>query len=219
MVQNAEEPRRSRGRPQVRPDCDTLRVVIDAARQEFLTNGYEPASMAAVAQRAGVSTRTLYRLVPTKAELFRDVITERIGQFLLAIDADALDAFPLEEALERMLTAYGMLTLDAGTVILQRLVLAELHRFPKLADDFYKVAVLGTSAAMAAWLKRQCTRGLIALDDPLQAVGMLRGMMIMEPQRSAMLGQTTSPDEAMIAARAKFCARLFLEGCRNREAG
>ena len=219
MVQNAEEPRRSRGRPQVRPDCDTRHLVIEAARQEFLANGYEAASMAAVAQRAGVSTRTLYRLIPTKAELFGNVISERIGQFLLEIDAEALDAFPLEEALERMLTAYGLLTLEAGTIVLQRLVLAEAHRFPELAADFYEVAIRGTTAAMTTWLERQCARGGIAVDNPRQAVGMLRGMMIMEPQRSAMLGREKAPDQAAIVARAKACARLFLEGCRNRSAG
>ena len=42
-------------------------------------------------------------------------------------------------------------------------------------------------------LRRLCARGLIALDDPHEAVGMLRGMMIMEPQRAAMLGQREPP--------------------------
>ena len=218
MVQNAEEARRSRGRPQLRPDCDSQRLVIEAAREEFLANGYEAASMAAVAQRAGVSTRTLYRLIPTKAELFGQVVTERIGQFLLAIDAEALDAFPFEEALERMLIAYGTLTLEPGTIVLQRLLFAEAVRFPELAAHFYEVAIRGTTAAMTAWLERQCARDRIALDNPGQAVGMLRGMMIMEPQRAAMLGQRQAPDQDAVAARAKACTKLFLEGCRNRAA-
>jgi hypothetical protein len=42
---------------------------------------------------------------------------------------------------------------------------------------------------------------------------MLRGMMIMEPQRATMLGQREPPDAEEIAARAKLCAKLFLEGC------
>jgi hypothetical protein len=43
---------------------------------------------------------------------------------------------------------------------------------------------------------------------------MLRGMMIMEPLRAVMLGQQAIPDPEEIAARAKNCARLFLDGCR-----
>jgi AcrR family transcriptional regulator len=40
-----------------------------------LTHGYANAGMAAVAQNAGISTKTLYRLVPNKAELFKIAMT------------------------------------------------------------------------------------------------------------------------------------------------
>jgi hypothetical protein len=43
---------------------------------------------------------------------------------------------------------------------------------------------------------------------------MLRGMMIFEPQRAAMLVQAKLPDAVQIANRAKACAKLFLNGCR-----
>jgi hypothetical protein len=43
---------------------------------------------------------------------------------------------------------------------------------------------------------------------------MLRGMMILEPQRPAMPGQAKLPDAAQIANRAKACAKLLLNGCR-----
>jgi hypothetical protein len=39
-------------------------------------------------------------------------------------------------------------------------------------------------------------------------------MMIMDPQRAALLVQRPLPDEAEIAARARACAALFLDGCR-----
>jgi primosomal protein N'' len=42
---------------------------------------------------------------------------------------------------------------------------------------------------------------------------MLRGMMIMEPQRAVMLGQRAAPDAQEIARRARFAAHLFLNGC------
>ena len=48
--------------------------MIAAAHQEFLAKGYAGASMVAVAERAGVSTKTMYRLIPTKADLFRSVV-------------------------------------------------------------------------------------------------------------------------------------------------
>jgi hypothetical protein len=38
--------------------------------------------------------------------------------------------------------------------------------------------------------------------------------MIMEPQREIMLGQRKPPGRSEIAERARYCARLFLDGCR-----
>src|SRR5262249_9516473 len=109
--------------------------------------------------------------------------------------------------------AYGELTLDAETTAMIRLVLGEGHHFPELATAFYEAAVQRTTDAMASWLARQCRRGLIELEDPYAAAGMLRGMMTMEPQRAVMLGLRAVPDADEIAARAKCCARLFLIGC------
>jgi AcrR family transcriptional regulator len=213
MGQIAEQVRRPRGRPPVRSDEETRRLMIEAARHEFQANGYAATCMNDVAQRAGVSTKTMYRLIPTKADLFNSVVSDRIGRFMPEIDADALDTVPLAEALERMLVAYGTLTLSEDTIAINRLVISECDRFPEVAATFYEAAVRRTSKAMAGWLRRQCERGLIDLDDPDAAAGMLRGMMVMEPQRAVMLRQRDVPDRDEIAARAKHCARLFLEGC------
>ncbi|MDB5363028.1 MAG: TetR family transcriptional regulator [Rhodospirillales bacterium] len=215
MVQNSEMVRRSRGRPQVRSDEETLRVLIDAAAKEFPANGYAGTSIGAVALAAGVSTKTLYRLIATKAELFGLVVTDRIGRFMLTFDDSASDGVDPAAGLERILIAYGTLTLADETIAINRLVIGECDRFPEIAAMFYEKAILPTGDAIAAWLTRQCARGLIRLADPQRAAGMLRGMMIMEPQRAATLGRRAAPDEREIAERAKACAELFLSGCRR----
>src|SRR5260370_25717389 len=74
--------RRCRGRPQVRPDDETRRIIYEAARHEFAASGYAATSMEAVARRAGVSTKTLYRLVPNKASLFEGMVSDRLHPFL-----------------------------------------------------------------------------------------------------------------------------------------
>ena len=214
MGQNSPLPRRPRGRPQIRSDEETRHLIVESARQEFQMNGYAATTMCAVAQRAGLSTKTMYRLIPTKADLFGSVISDRIGEFMLAIDADALDALELTEATERILIAYGTLTLDAETIALIRLVLAEGDRFPELAATFYEDAIVRTSKAMASWLERLCKRGLIRLDDSHAAADALRGMMTMELQRAVMLRQRAAPDAEEIVERARFCAKLFLSGCK-----
>lgn len=215
MLSNKTDRRRARGRPQSRCDEETLGLIIQAARREFLTHGYANTGMVAVAQRAGISTKTLYRLVPNKAELFKTVVSERIGRFMLEIDERVVGSLDLPAALERILLAYGSLTLDEEVVGINRLVLGEGERFPEIAQSFYEGAIRRTGKGIADWLGRQRKRGLIEVDDPIVAAGMLRGMMIMEPQRATMLRQRSAPSSSEIAARAKTCASLFLKGCMS----
>jgi AcrR family transcriptional regulator len=213
MVQIAEQPRRGRGRPQVRGDEETRELLIQAARQEFQAKGYAGTCMNDVAQRAGVSTKTVYRLVPNKADLLQRVISDTIGAFMIDFDAEALDDLPLSEGVERMLIAYGSLTLNEGTIAMHRLVIRECDQFPEVATAFYEAAIRRTTGAMADWLRRQCERGLIALESPHAAAEMLRGMMIMDPQRAVMMGQRPVPDQEEIVARARQCTQIFLNGC------
>ena len=214
MVQIQESVKRCRGRPQIRCDDDTRRLIVEAAAKEFQAKGYAATCIGDVAQRAGVSTRTLYRLVPTKASLFRAVVTDSIDGFMLAIDEQVLATLTLEAALERILAEFGRLTLSEETIAINRLVIGECDRFPEIAAAFYEAAIQRVSDAMANWLRRQGEQGLIKLDDPQMAAGLLRGMMILDPQRAAMLGQRGAPGPDEIAQRAKICATLFLEGCR-----
>jgi AcrR family transcriptional regulator len=216
MVQIAEQVRRPRGRPPVRSDEETRHLLIESAGREFGAKGFAGACMADVAERAGVSTKTIYRLFPNKSDLLAHVVSNRIGQFMHEVDADALDALdalPISEALERIMTAFGTVVLSEQTIAMHRLVIGECEKFPEIASAFYERAIQRANDGLSTWLRRQCERGLIALDDPTIAAGMLRGMMAMDPQRAVMLGQRRVPDHEEIATRAKQCARLFLDGC------
>jgi AcrR family transcriptional regulator len=214
MGQNSTIQKRCRGRPQVRPDEETLHLLVEAAATEFQANGYAATTMGNVAQRAGISTKTMYRLIPCKADLFEKVISERIGAFMLALNASELDKYGLIEAVEHMLVSFGNLTLSAETIGLLRLVIGESDRFPELAAAFHDIAVVQSTAAIAGWLDRLRQRGLLKIDDLAKSASALRGMMTMDLQRTAMLGLAHAPTPEEIEARAKFCARLFVDGCR-----
>ena len=213
MVDIIKEACRSRGRPRIRSDEATLDLIVQAASDEFQANGYAGSSMCAVAQRTGVSTKTLYRLTPNKAHLFKTVVSKKIKTFMLAFDNQVVGELELGSALERILIAYGHLTLEKETSTIIRLALSECERFPEIGEAFYEGAMGHVSEAMAHWLKEQCRKGLLELEDPHLAAGILRGMMIMEPQRATMLGRRAAPNAQEIAVRAKTCAALFLKGC------
>src|SRR5215468_8702841 len=151
----ADEPRRSRGRPQLRSDEETRALILEAARYEFSHTGYATTSMENVARRAGVSTKTLYRLLPNKAALFEAMVSDRIENFISVVKLRACDGGDIEAALSEALVACADLMLDGEVIALQRVIAGDSDKFPDIAETFFHKAILRTQGALADWLHVQ----------------------------------------------------------------
>src|SRR5882724_9555046 len=204
--------KRCRGRPQLRPDDETRRIIYEAARHEFAGNGFAATSIETVARRAGVSTKTLYRLIPNKAALFEGMVSDRIDRFLSELDLEAIDHAELDEALFAALMACADLALDKEVVALQSMVLQEAGKFSELAGAFYRNGIQRAVKALADWLIAQQKRGLIEIDDAQEIAGMLLGMVADAPRRATMFGGKPLPSRPQIEARVRKCVRIFLRG-------
>jgi AcrR family transcriptional regulator len=218
-AQDTGQDRRCRGRPQVRPDDETRQIIYEAARHEFAGSGYAATSIETVARRAGVSTKTLYRLIPNKASLFEGMVADRLDRFLSNVNLHVGDDADIEQALYTALMACADLALDEEVIGLQRMVLQETGKSTDIAEVFYKNGIARTVAALADWLRVQQQRGSIALDDIDETAGMLLGMMTSAPQRAAIYGGVPVPPRSQLEARARACAALFLRGCQPKGAG
>ena len=205
--------RRDRGRPQLRPDDETRQIIYEAARHEFAAGGYAATSTETVARSAGVSTKTLYRLMPNKAALFEGMVSDRLDRFLSDFDLQVPEDANIEAGLNAALMAYADLGLDPDVVALQRIILQEIGQFPALAAAFYNNGIVRTTAALTKWLRVQVKRGLIDLDNPEEAAGILIGMVASAPQRAALYGGVPLPSRAQLKARVRKCVTLFLHGC------
>src|SRR6266566_4234408 len=138
--------RRCRGRPQLRSDDETRRIIYEAARHEFVGNGFAATSMETVARRAGVSTKTLYRLIPNKAALFEGMVSDRMDRFVFEVNLRAADHAEIEQALVAALIACAELALDEEIIALQRMLLQEAGKFSDIAAMFYKNAIQRSGA-------------------------------------------------------------------------
>lgn len=206
------EARRSRGRPQARSDEETRAIIFDAARREFAASGYAATNMESVARGAGVSTKTLYRLIPNKASLFEAMITERIDRFASVVRLGACEGRDIETALRDALVVCGELLLDPDVIALQRVILSESDKFPDIAGTFYRKAITRTQDTLASWLSAQHKGRLLVVDDADAAAGMLLGMLAFQPQRAVMFGHAPAPTHEELKQRASACAKLFLQG-------
>ncbi len=111
--------------------------VLDGARQVFLSDGFEGASVDAIARTAGVSKATLYSYFPDKRLLFLEVASQQCDhqaqQALRTLDMTR----PPREVLRQVARQFmKFIFSDIGQRIF-RICVAEADRFPDLGRQFY----------------------------------------------------------------------------------
>lgn len=139
--------------------------VLEGARSVFVSDGYEGASVDAIARAAGVSKATLYSYFADKRLLFMEVAKAECG--LQIEEADAIlsdEASPrdvLSTAADRMLAFF---TSSFGQSIF-RMCVAESDRFPELGREFYETGPKLFRMRMVEYLRRAVAEGDLAIDD------------------------------------------------------
>jgi AcrR family transcriptional regulator len=93
--------------------------VLDAAIHEFAEHGFQGASTAAIAKRAGISQPYIYALFPSKRELFLAVHDRVIKRVSNTFERAAKGASNPQEALRRMGQAYPALVSDRFFLLCQ----------------------------------------------------------------------------------------------------
>lgn len=111
--------------------------VLEGAREVFMKDGFEGASVDDIAKTAGVSKATLYSYFPDKRLLFAEVAkSECLRQACTAVEVVTTDSSPdevLYEAGRRMIEFFIS---DFGLSMF-RICTAESGRFPELGQQFY----------------------------------------------------------------------------------
>lgn len=139
--------------------------VLEGARAVFMADGYEGASVDAIAKAAGVSKATLYSYFSDKRLLFMEVAkTECLAQ--IAEAACILDAYDhprtvMAEAGRRMM---GLVLSPFGQAIF-RMCVAERDRFPELGREFYRTGPEVFHGTMCAYFEQAVAKGDLAIDD------------------------------------------------------
>lgn len=122
---------RLRGRP---PSAEATEKIVEAATTLFLTKGYGATTMQDVARRFGGSKQTIYARFPDKKALVEAVVAAFVERKLQIPRQVAAAQGPAEQALPMLAHAMLQSILDHESVQLLRLVIAECHSVPELAD-------------------------------------------------------------------------------------
>lgn len=139
--------------------------VLSGAREVFLTQGFEGASVDDIARAAGVSKATLYSYFADKRLLFLEVAKAECCRQVGEAEGKIGPNVKLPEALK----------IAAGTLVefftsefylrMFRVAVAEAERFPELGRQFYETGPLLGRARMVGYLTQAEARGEVTIED------------------------------------------------------
>jgi AcrR family transcriptional regulator len=164
-------------------------VILAAARDLFLQNGYLGVSMDEVVAKARVSKQTLYKHFGDKSSLFLEVL---LGD-MAAADAQVAalaevvpDSDNLQEDLTAFARAYIVSVMRPHLMRIRRVVIAEAERFPDLAEAWYRNGPERAYATFTQWFTRLHERGLLRTPDPGLAAQHFNWLVLSIPLNEAM---------------------------------
>ncbi|MFE5238857.1 MULTISPECIES: TetR/AcrR family transcriptional regulator [unclassified Streptomyces] len=169
-------------------------AILRAATRLFLDSGYDRTSLAKIAEAAGVSKATLFKQFPTKAALFDAIVTAswQAGDE----GEDAPPPGDLRAGLALIGRRYVALLTRPDMADLFRIVIAELPRFPELAESQFHRGKMPYFESVRRYLESERDAGTVVLDDPELAATQFLGMVSNYVFWPRMLLPHWSPDSA-----------------------
>jgi TetR/AcrR family transcriptional repressor of mexJK operon len=186
--------------------------VLAGAREVFLAQGFEGASVDDIARAAGVSKATLYSYFPDKRLMFLEVTKCECRRQITDAESKLGDDIKLRDALT--IAAVTLVEFFTSDFYLRmfRVVVAESERFPELGQQFYETGPMLGRARMVDYLTKAQARGEVRIDDFALAADLFTEMCRADLVTQRLFGITQKvtqmqKDRVINGAVAMFLAR------------
>ncbi|BAN50296.1 TetR/AcrR family transcriptional regulator [Metapseudomonas resinovorans] len=154
------------GRPK---DLAKRKAILEAAKNLFLSKGYDGCSMDAIATEAGVSKLTVYSHFTDKETLFCAAVKakceEQMPELLFELPAGA----SIESVLLNVGENFQRLINSQESLELHRVMVATASQDPKLARLFYEAGPLQLLQEMTGLLTQANQAGKLRIEVPVNA--------------------------------------------------
>lgn len=185
-------------------------AIQEAGKAVFLQQGYEAASMDAIAAKADVSKQTIYNHFHSKNELFKAIIADMTSALVVPLAiSEAANSTP-----DRILRAFSQELLDLmlkpGSLALHRLIVAEAGRFPELGADLFAAGAAKLIHMLAGYLAWETDRGRLDVPQPERAAELFIGMLSGRVQLRALLGVEKAPSRKELQTRVEHAVSAFM---------
>ena len=183
-------------------------AILDAARELFISKGYEQTTLGDVVEAAGGSLSTIYKLFGNKDGLLDAVVFAKVVSGAEMIRQVVDDEPDPVKALSRIARELYHTHLEAEAVALVRVVIAHSIRDKSFAERFFTTTAMRSRDAVEAALHKWRAEGLKFVGSPSELADMLLGLMVVDMQTQAIShGLKGVVDDADIDYRITFFLR------------
>ena len=151
-------------------------AILQAASEQFRTNGFDASSMDKIALEAGVSKRTVYNHFPCKEELFSATVVETMECAAAEIDLPYVPGAPLREQLETLLARKLRIQGTEDFIGLARVAIAEAVHCPERARPMI-ARLTAREEGLTVWIRAAQADGALIAGDPVFASTLLQGQL------------------------------------------
>jgi AcrR family transcriptional regulator len=163
------------GRPKTRSDQDQMTIITEGATELFLRHGYAEMKMGDVAAHCAISKRTLYRLFPSKIDLFRAMVVQHRATMLHF--PDGLEQQPLDNALAEIFRIdLDDIDDERRTRFVLRTV-EEARQIPEIGEILHEHGGERAKHLLAEWLTQWKAAADAKLENPFAAASILMDMV------------------------------------------
>lgn len=214
-METDEPPRKPK--PHAAPENITPRMegLIAAAEHVFLSKGYHNATMSAIARQAGMSKRTVYMLVQSKAELFGELLAHRQSKVQFPTPQPG---WTLHDTLCANLMCLAQFLFDPVQIAITRLVITEYAHSPDFSRAFLSSRVRKAKSHLENCLLDLALAHGVTRADARELASMLFGMALGEFHFGALSGFRAVPGPKALEERIRRAVSIFLAGlCAEEE--
>ena len=151
-------------------------AIVEAAEQVFMQQGFQKASMDAIAKAAKVSKRTVYNHFETKDALFHHILENVCYQMMTSTELPYESSRPLDQQLTELLNIEWTLYASERFVKLARVVIGEYVNTPNFIENLIQ-DITEKESGLQKWLKAAIANKKIQDIDLVFASDFLSGSL------------------------------------------
>jgi AcrR family transcriptional regulator len=197
-----------------REESAKRRQIMEGAREVFLSQGFDAASVGEIARKARVSKGTLYAYFDSKERLFEAIAHEECGaqaERVFALDPEDHD---VEAALTRLGTSFVKFLCRPGAMSPLRTVMAISDRMPEIGREFYETGPAEGVTKLCHYLESQVAEGILAIEDCEVAAAQFLDSCVATILRPLLFNAGEAPSDERIDHVVGIAVRTFVAAYR-----